>query len=300
MPAADPASLASATAGSAPERIAATAAGLQQALAGRPPPACAVLLGSGWGALAQQLDDAQAWPYAELPAFAPPGVPGHDGRLWWGRLQGHPVWVLAGRAHAYETGDAAAMRGALRTLAALGVHTLVQTNAAGSLRLSVPAGQMMLVADHLNLVQRSPLVADVPGPGAPASPFVDLRDAYDPALRRLAQGVARRHGLALHEGVYAWMLGPQFETPAEVRMLQALGADAVGMSTVPETVLARHAGMRVLALSLITNLACGLGPHETLSHQATLAQAEASGAAAVGFLRDVLLEVLAQARPAAD
>ena len=179
----------------------ATAGWLKQALATRPLPRCAVLLGSGWGALAPQLEQAQAWPYAELPAFPQPGVPGHEGRLCWGRLQGHPVWVLAGRAHAYESGDAAVMRGALRTLAALGVTTLVQTNAAGSLRLSVPAGQMMLVADHLNMVQRSPLVADAPGPGTPASPFVDLRDAYDPALRRLAQGVARRHGLALHEGV---------------------------------------------------------------------------------------------------
>lgn len=297
MPAADALPVDPPAAGPAWAAIAATAGQLRQALGARALPTCAVLLGSGWGGLAARLAQAQAWPYADLPAFPSAAVPGHAGRLWWGLLQGQPVWVLAGRAHAYETGDAAAMRGALRTLAALGVTTLVQTNAAGSLRLSVPAGQMMLVSDHLNLVQRSPLVADGPGPGLPIGPFVDLRDAYDPALRRLAQGVARRHGLALHEGVYAWMLGPQFETPAEVRMLQALGADAVGMSTVPETILARHAGLRVLAVSLITNLACGLGPHEALSHQATLAQADAAEAAAVSFLQDVLLEVLAQATP---
>ena len=166
----------------------------------------------------------------------------------------------------------------MRTLAALGVGTLVLTNAAGSLNAAMGTGSLMLLSDHLNLAQRTPL-HDEPG----SDRFVDLRDAYDPALRQRAREVAAGMGLPLHEGVYAWMLGPQFETPAEIRMLRALGANAVGMSTVPETILARHAGMKVLALSLITNLAAGMD-NEPLSHAQTMAAAMAAGDRATRFL----------------
>jgi len=248
-------------------------------------PRIAVLLGSGWGGLTRQLADAQRLPYAELPGFPGAGVAGHAGELWLGRLGGREVAVLSGRRHTYEDGHANGMKSALCTLRALGVEVLVQTNAAGSLDPAMPAGSLMLVSDHLNLPQRSPLV----GEGG-SQRFVDMVDAYDPRLREAALAAAARRGLSLHEGVYAWVLGPQFETPAEIRMLQALGARAVGMSTVPETLVARWLGLRVLALSLVTNLAAGLSD-ETLSHAHTLAQAEAASAVAGALLAEVVASV---------
>lgn len=241
-------------------------------------PRVGIVLGSGWQNVVAHVDSATAIPYAELPAFPAVGVAGHAGVLTLGRLGGAEVAVLAGRQHTYEDGHADAMKGAVRTLAALGVTTLVLTNAAGSLNPVAGTGSLMLLSDHLNMVQRTPLYGE---PGS--SRFVDLRGAYDPGLRATAHGVAQRMGQTLHEGVYAWMLGPQFETPAEIRMLRILGADAVGMSTVPETILARHAGMKVLALSLITNLAAGLD-NEPLSHAQTLAAAQAAGDRAARYL----------------
>jgi purine-nucleoside phosphorylase len=245
-------------------------------------PRIAVLLGSGWGAFATRVQEPEVVPYAELPAFPALGVGGHGGRVVLGRLGPHEVVVLAGRQHAYETGEPTGMKGALRTLAALGVRVLVQTNAAGSLDPALPPGSAMLIADHLNLPQRSPLVGEA-GDGR----FVAMADAYDPALRAQAHAAAARAGLPLAEGVYAWVLGPQFETPAEIRMLQGFGARAVGMSTVPETILARHAGLRVLALSLITNMAAGLSD-EVLSHAHTLAGAEAASERACTLLKAVV------------
>jgi purine-nucleoside phosphorylase len=245
-------------------------------------PPIAVLLGSGWGALVERVEAAVVLDYAELPAFPRLGVGGHAGRLTVGRLGATPVVVLAGRRHAYENGDAAAMKGAVRALAAAGVRTLVQTNAAGSLHPALGPGDVMLLADHLNLAQRSPLVGE-----AGDARFVDLADAYDPLLRQRALATAEALGRPLREGVYAWVLGPQFETPAEVRMLQRLGADAVGMSTVPETILARHAGLKVLALSLITNMGCGLaaGP---LGHAQTLDVAAQAGPRATELLAAIV------------
>ena len=253
-----------------------------RALAPAARPRIAVLLGSGWGGLTQQLSDAQRLPYAGLPGFPGAGVAGHAGELWLGRLGGCEVLVLSGRYHAYEDGRADGMKGALRTLRALGVEMLVQTNAAGSLDPAMPAGSLMLICDHLNLPQRSPLV----GEGG-SERFVDMVNAYDPALREAARAAAARRGIRLHEGVYAWMLGPQFETPAEIRMLRTLGAHAVGMSTVPETLLARWLGLRVLALSLVTNLAAGLSD-APLSHAHTLAQAQAASADASVLLMAVV------------
>jgi purine-nucleoside phosphorylase len=241
-------------------------------------PRLAIVLGSGWQGIAALLDETTTIAYADLPAFPRLGVAGHHGELVLGRLGGKQVAVLAGRKHAYEDGRADAMKGALRTLAALGVDTLLLTNAAGSLDAAMGTGSLMLLSDHLNMAQRTPL-HDEPG----SDRFVDLRDAYDPALRERAHQVARGMGQTLHEGVYAWMLGPQFETPAEIRMLRTLGADAVGMSTVPETILARHAGLKVLALSMITNLAAGMDS-EPLSHAQTLAAAQAAGDRASRFL----------------
>ncbi len=250
---------------------------VRERAAGRSP-RIGIVLGTGWQGVLERVTDALHLPYAELPAFPRLGIAGHVGQLTFGRLGGVEVAVLAGRKHTYEDGAADAMKGALRTLAALGVNTLVLTNAAGSLHATMPTGSLMLITDHLNMVQRTPLHGE-----DSSTRFVDLRDAYDPALRAAAQQVSARLGTPLHEGIYAWMLGPQFETPAEIRMLGTLGADAVGMSTVPETILARHAGMRVLGLSLITNLAAGLDA-EPLSHAQTLAAAQAASDRATGLL----------------
>jgi purine-nucleoside phosphorylase len=250
-----------------------------------PLPGTALLLGSGWGAAADAVEAPVDLPYAELPAFPAVEVGGHRGLLRLGRLGGRPVAVLLGRGHAYETGDVDAMAGPIRTLAALGVKVLVQTNAAGGIAPALQPGQLMVLCDHLNLVQRSPLV----GTGGDGR-FVDMADAYDPGLRASAQAAANALGLPLHEGVYAWVMGPQFETPAEIRMLRALGADAVGMSTVPETILARHAGLRVLALSIITNRACGLSA-ERLSHARTLETAARSAADAARLVEAVVAAI---------
>jgi purine-nucleoside phosphorylase len=241
-----------------------------------------VLLGSGWGPVADRVQQPHDLSYDDLPAFPELHIDGHHGFVRSGRLAGQPVWVLRGRKHAYEHGDAGAMKGAIRSLAAAGVHTLIQTNAAGSLDQRYRPGSLMLIRDHLNLAQRSPLVNDH-GPER----FVDLRDAYDPTLALTARAVARERGIELHEGVYAWLLGPQFETPAEIRMLITLGAQAVGMSTVPETILARHAGMKVLALSMFTNMACGLDD-EALSHGQTLSVAGTAAPVAAGLIEAVV------------
>ena len=253
-------------------------------------PRIAVFLGSGWGGFTAGIDGALRIPYAELEGFPLAGVAGHAGELWLGRVGAAEVAVLAGRQHTYETGAANAMKGALQTLRSLGCDTLLLTNAAGSLDAAMPAGSLMLIADHLNLAQRSPLIGEVGN-----DRFVGMVDAYDPGLRKRARQAAAALGHTLHEGVYAWVLGPQFETPAEIRMLRALGAHAVGMSTVPETILARWLGMKVLGLSLVTNLAAGLSD-ETLSHAHTLAQAQAAAATASGVLAAVV-QALAMEKP---
>ena len=255
-------------------------------VAGSRHPAIALVLGSGWHGVAGRVSDAVDIAYPDLPAFPEVGVAGHAGTLRLGTLGGIELAVLSGRQHTYETGAADAMKGAVRTLAKLGVRLLLLTNAAGSLDSAMRPGSLMLLSDHLNMAQRTPLHGES-GPER----FVDLRDAYDPALRAAARRIASEHATTLHEGVYAWMIGPQFETPAEIRMLRMLGAHAVGMSTVPETILARHAGLRVLALSMLTNMGCGL-EDEVLSHSHTLAVARQGGAAAVTFI-EALLPALA-------
>ncbi|MDE2452616.1 MAG: purine-nucleoside phosphorylase [Burkholderiales bacterium] len=245
-------------------------------------PRIAVLLGSGWGGLVDRLAGSIAIDYAELPAFAAPGVGGHAARVHLGRLGGREVALLAGRRHAYEDGRADGMKAALRCLAAAGVEVLVQTNAAGSLDPALRPGELMLIEDHLNVAQRSPLVGE-----SGDARFVDLCAAYDPLLREQALAAAAARGIALAGGVYAWVLGPQFETPAEIRWLRGIGARAVGMSTVPETIIARHAGLRVLAFSLITNMAAGMEA-QALSHAHTLAAAERAGARAADLLEAVV------------
>ena len=245
-------------------------------------PKLGIVLGSGWDGVSGRVERAIDIPYAELPAFPVLGVAGHAGSLRLGSIGGVAVALLRGRQHAYETGDAGGMKGAVRTLAALGCSALLLTNAAGSLATEMAPGSLMLISDHLNVVQRTPL-HDEPG----ASRFIDMSSAYDPALRDQAAAAAAAEGIELHEGVYAWVLGPQFETPAEIRMLQLLGAQAVGMSTVPETILARHAGLRVIGLAMLTNMGAGMAA-ETLSHAHTLHTAQATADTATRLLAAIV------------
>jgi len=268
-----------------PADISASVARIHAAVPGAAP-CLGLVLGSGWDGIADLVRGAVDIPYAELPAFPLLGVAGHAGSLRLGQIgegtQARQVALLRGRKHAYETGDAACMKGAIRTLAALGCQALVLTNAAGSMEPSMPPGSLMLISDHLNIVQRTPL-HDEPG----ASRFVDMGQAYCATLRDQAAAAAADAGIGLHEGVYAWVLGPQFETPAEIRMLRLMGAQAVGMSTVPETILARHAGLRVLGLSMFTNYAAGMSG-QVLSHAHTLATAQATAALAQRLLAVVV------------
>jgi purine-nucleoside phosphorylase len=245
-------------------------------------PRIAVVLGSGWGGLTDHITQATQIPYTDLPGFPQPTVAGHSATLWLGQIGTQSVAVMSGRKHGYETGAVDGMALPLQVLKQLGCHTLVQTNAAGSVRLDMPPQSLMLITDHLNLPQRSPLVGTTG-----SERFVNMVDAYDPKLNQLAAQVALAQGATLFEGIYAWFLGPQFETPAEIRMAQRLGADAVGMSTVPETILARHLGMRLLALSFITNLGAGMST-EHLSHAHTLQQAQEGSAKASQLLAEII------------
>ncbi|OQW88699.1 MAG: purine-nucleoside phosphorylase [Rhodoferax ferrireducens] len=245
-------------------------------------PRIAVVLGSGWGGLTEHITEAVEIPYTDLAGFPQPTVAGHSGILWLGRIGAQTVAVMSGRKHGYETGAVDGMALPLQVLKNLGCHTLVQTNAAGSVRPDMPPQSLMLITDHLNLPQHSPLVGV-----AGNDRFVSMVNAYDSELNRLAAHIAKGLGTTLFEGVYAWFLGQQFETPAEIRMAQRLGADAVGMSTVPETILARHLGMRVLALSMITNFGAGMSS-ELLSHTHTLSQAQEGSARASRLLADII------------
>ncbi len=235
--------------------------------AGSVAPRLGMVLGSGLGPVAEAVSEAVAIPYGEIPGFPRPGVEGHHGRLVLGRLGGLPVAVLQGRAHYYESGRADVMKTPISALAGLGCEMLLLTNAAGSLRRPVGPGSLMLIADHINFGGANPLFGVTDG-----SQFLDMSAAYDPALRRTMLDAAAGLDLTLPAGTYMWFSGPSFETPAEIRAADRLGADAVGMSTVPETILARHAGLRVVAISVITNLAAGMEAAE-LSHETTMALA---------------------------
>ncbi len=255
-------------------------------------PRVGLILGSGLGGIAAALEDALAIDYGELPGFPRAGVEGHAGRLVLGRLAGVPLACLQGRVHLYEGGPAAALAVLPRTLKALGCELLILTNASGALRPDLAPGSVVLIEDHINLLGQNPLI----GVNDPAigPRFPDLSEVYDRALRARLEGVAGRLGIPLASAVYLATLGPCFETPAEIRAFRALGADLVGMSTVPEAISARHCGLKVLGLSIVTNLAAGLAA-EPLSHAETLARA-AGAAATVQRLLTGLLEELADDR----
>ena len=255
------------------------------AIRGRAPgaaPRVGIVLGSGLGAIAEAVVRPTVIDYADIPGFPRPGVAGHAGRILLGSLAGVPVACLQGRVHLYEGAAGEAVRLFVRTLKLLGCRILILTNAAGSLRREAGPGSLMLITDHINLQPFNPLVG--PNDDAFGPRFPPLEDAYDPRLQAAMRAAARRTGVSLHEGVYLACLGPSFETPAEIRAFARLGADAVGMSTVPEVIVARHCGLRVAAISAITNLAAGLG-ETPLSHEQTLQEAKR----AAGDLQRMLL-----------
>lgn len=246
------------------------AAAVRRRLTGRQP-TVAVVLGSGLTFLQEKVEDSIRIPYGDIPGFPLPTVPGHQGQLVLGRLAGREVLMQSGRFHMYEGHSAQTCALPVRVFASLGITTLMLTNAAGGVRRTFGPGTLMLIADHVNLTFRNPLTGMVvPG----EERFPDMSDPYDRDLRSVARRVAARVGVRLDEGVYAGLLGPTYETPSEVRMLERLGVDAVGMSTVIEVIAARARGIRCLGISTITNAAAGISPTK-LSHQEVMEAAEA-------------------------
>jgi len=267
--------------------LAAKAAAILLERAGAHNPKTVILLGSGLGGLAESIDNPIIVPYDDLPGFPELGVPGHVAAVSIGTVDGVPLLLLRGRTHYYEHGRVDGMKDAIQALAAMGCETLIATNAAGSLRPDVTPGSLLLLSDHINFTGMSPLFGE-----SGDARFVDMTGAYDPALRQLFHRTAENVGIPLPEGVYFWASGPQFETPAEIRAARALGADAVGMSTAPEVILARYAGLRVAGLSIITNMAAGLDARP-LAHEETLKGAALSAAEAQRLLFAVVAELAA-------
>lgn len=233
-------------------------------------PKTVLVLGSGLGRFAEKLSDAAKMSYADIPGFSRSTVLGHSGTLMTGRVGAAPLAVMAGRIHAYEGHPAQSIATPIRILRKLGAERIILTNASGGLKPDMTAGTLMIVEDHINFSGANPLIG--PNDDSIGPRFPDMSDAYDPQLRALLAAAAREAGVAVRSGVYLYTLGPNFETPAEVRMFAKMGADAVGMSTVPECLAARHCGMKVAALSLVTNLAAGISK-TPLTHAETLASA---------------------------
>jgi purine-nucleoside phosphorylase len=258
-----------------------TLAQMIKARAGDAPVQLGLILGSGLGHLADAVDGV-AIPYADLAGFPHAGVSGHNPNLVIGDLEGVRVAVFGGRAHYYEQGRADVMRLPLEVLRALGGQAVIATNAAGSMRADMPTGSIMCLSDHINFSGLNPLI------GEPTDArFVPMKDAYDPAMRAGLRAAADATATPMADGVYAWYSGPSFETPAEIRAIAMLGADAVGMSTVPEVILARFLGLRAAAISTITNMAAGLSA-EAISHEHTKAMAPIGAAKLETILRAYL------------
>lgn len=253
-------------------------------IAGDAPVKLGLILGSGLGHLAGAVEGI-AIPYSELAGFPHAGVSGHNPNLVIGTLEGVRVAVFGGRAHYYESGNSAVMRLPLEVLCELGADTVIATNAAGSLRPDMPTGSIMALTDHINFSGLNPLI------GEPTDRrFVPMMDAYEPELRNKLLATAKSEGIPMQQGIYAWYSGPSFETPAEIRAIRTLGADAVGMSTVPEVILARFLGLRAAAISTITNMAAGMSD-EAISHEHTKAMAPLGAAKLEKVLRRFLRDL---------
>lgn len=244
-------------------------------------PLVGIILGSGLGGLASRFDDARTVPASQLPHWPRSTVEGHQGAIVAGTLSGVPAVGLSGRVHMYEGHAPEDVAMPTRVLARLGIKALVVSNAAGGVRLDLEPGDLMLIADQINLMGRNPLFGAVP---AGETRWPDMYGAYDPELREIVRGVARERRIRLKEGTYLGLLGPSYETPAEIRAFRALGADAVGMSTVPEVIAARAFGVRCVGVSCITNLAAGVSP-EPLHHEEVLE----TGARVAGTFQSLVL-----------
>jgi xanthosine phosphorylase len=258
-------------------------------------PRVALILGSGLGVLAEQMTDAVSISFNELPGFPISTVHGHAGELVLGTLAGVPVVCMKGRGHFYEGYGPGVMISAVRTMKLLGCEMLFVTNAAGSLRAEVDAGSLVAITDHINGLPGSPMTG--PNDERFGPRFFSMSNAYDAELRELVKGTAKEKGITLHEGVYVCYPGPNFETAAEIRAFKTLGADIVGMSTVPEVVAARHCGLKVTGVSVITNLAEGMSPFQ-LSHEQTLKYAAIGAHDLVALIPAFLERVAATQRNA--
>jgi purine-nucleoside phosphorylase len=258
-----------------------------------PAPRIAVVLGSGLGTLAARLEDPVTIPYVQIPHFPQATVAGHPGNLLAGSFGPVRLWILQGRFHAYEGHDLDAVTFPVRVLQRLGVETLILTAATGGINMAYKPGDLVCLSDHLNLIGANPLRG--PNDDRLGARFPDMSQVYSPELRAIALQEAGRLGLGLSAGVYACMPGPSYETPAEIRMLRALGADVVGMSTVPEAVVARHAGMRVLAFALVTNMAAGV-LDVPITHEEVLEAGQAA-APQLGQLIEEVVRRLADQTP---
>jgi xanthosine phosphorylase len=244
-----------------------TAASIIQQRVGDFQPILGIILGSGLGPIADKIERAIIIPYTDLPGFNQCSVAGHQGELYLGWLNGVPVACLKGRAHYYEGNSNQTFQVMIRTLKSLGIENLLITNAAGSLREDVRPGELMLITDHINFQFHNPLVGPNDGDFGPR--FIGMEEAYNLEMRQQLLTLAKQLNIKLAEGVYIGVLGPSFETPAEIRAFRLLGADAVGMSTVPEVILANHCGLKVAVVSAITNMGCGMS-EEKLTHEGTL------------------------------
>lgn len=256
------------------------AAGAVRAKLGVKTPVAAIVLGSGLGGLADRVKDAKRVPYAEIPGFHAPGVEGHRGELICGTLAGREVLLLAGRFHMYEGHSAQVAAFPIRVVQALGARVLFVSNAAGGINRAFPPGTLMIIRDHINLQFRNPLEGQMERGDIR---FPDMSAPYAPRLQELLDAAGKEGGLSLARGVYAGLLGPTYETPAEVRMLATLGADAVGMSTVPETIVARAMGMEVAGVSCITNPAAGISD-APLNHAEVMEEGRKAGDAFCGLV----------------
>ena len=248
-------------------------------------PRIALVLGSGLGGFADELANATRIPYADIPEFPRSTAIGHAGTLVLGEAAGIPVAAMQGRAHLYEGYSPQQVAFPMRVFARMGVKAVVLTNAAGGINVSYSQGALVAIRDHINLQGHNPLVG--PNDDRFGPRFPDMTDAYDPVLRAIAAEEAFRAGLDLHEGIYAAMLGPSYETPAEIRYLRTIGADLVGMSTVPEVIAARHMGMAVLAISCVTNMAAGM-TGEKINHEEVLETGDRVRGKFLALLRAVL------------
>jgi len=255
-------------------------------------PVLGLILGSGLGPYAESFREKTVIPFQELPHFPRSTVPGHSGSLVLGEAEGVPAVAMQGRVHFYEGYTMAEVTYPIRVLGGLGIRQLIVTNAAGGINVNFRPGDLMLITDHINLMGTNPLIGknlDELGPR-----FPDMSDAYDTGMRETALRTAGDWGISLHQGVYLGLTGPSYETPAEIRMFRSLGADAVGMSTVPEVVVANHMGIRILGLSCITNMAAGILPRK-LTHQEVMDTTEMVKEKFISLLRGIVPALSASA-----